>query len=76
MKHEEVEDVTKDLLAMDVLKRINADVIIPKMIVKGKKVYGIGIKGKKAYVVYPEGMEEEIRKVLKVEEVIVIEDSN
>jgi len=34
--------------------------------------YGIAVEGRKAYVVFPNGLEEEIKKVLKVEEVSVL----
>ena len=57
-------------LAESALKDMGADVIIPEMEIKGKKVIGIGIKGNVAYVVEPNGMEEEIRKVFRVEKVV------
>ncbi|UXD22189.1 hypothetical protein IPA_02425 [Ignicoccus pacificus DSM 13166] len=68
------ETVDKALIAKDVLKRLGANVVIPRIIIKGKKVYGVGLKDGKVYVVFPEGMEDEIKKIFK-KEVVVVESN-
>ena len=56
--------------AKELLERLGPDVMVPEMQIKGRRVIGIGIKGKVAYVVEPNGMEEEIKRVFRVEKVI------
>ncbi|UXD22187.1 hypothetical protein IPA_02415 [Ignicoccus pacificus DSM 13166] len=64
------EEIGKAALALWIIKKIDPDVLIPEMEIEGKKVYGIGLKGNKAYVVFPEGMEDVIKEVFGVEEVV------
>ncbi|ALU12163.1 hypothetical protein EYM_00985 [Ignicoccus islandicus DSM 13165] len=54
------------------LTELGAQVIIPEMEIEGKKVIGVGIKGDVAYVVEPNGMEKELKKVLRVKEVVLV----
>ncbi len=54
------------------LKSKGFKVIIPEIRIGDKVAYGIAIEGDKAYVVYPNGLEEELKKALKVKEVVVV----
>ena len=54
------------------LKSKGFKVIIPELRIGDKAAYGIAIEGDRAYVVFPNGLEEEIKRALKVREVVVI----
>ena len=50
-----------------------ADAYLPEIEVRGRKAYGIAIVGKRAYVLkLGQVKEEELKKVLRVDEVIEI----
>ncbi|ALU12161.1 hypothetical protein EYM_00975 [Ignicoccus islandicus DSM 13165] len=70
MSLKEVRSPILKSVAKIALQELGAQVIIPEMEIEGKKVIGVGIKGDVAYVVEPNGMEKELKKVLRVKKVI------
>ena len=66
------EKLSKKVIALLLLKSKGFRVIIPEIRVGDKAAYGIALEDDKAYVVYPNGLEEEIKKIFKVKEVKTI----